>query len=375
VSDLEEDDEGDDLGDEDEAVSDVDRKWAETCEKRAQVVLEIKALKKASRKRKKAARIQQAKSQGMGAGSVVTHTTFKSLMSMESAREQEENEDRFQAIAYLQDAARDGHIQAQVLLGNVYMGCIGDHDDGHVHAIQCYESAASGPAPHPDALFNLAKIHFDGVPGHVEEDIPKALDLFRRASDLNDSASMFFLGHVYRVGEPRASLHADMDRALLLLDKAVELGHPGAMFYLAQLFMSGDEDSGVDPDLDRMWKYLRLAELHEDEDALFCLGDLAYNGTYGMKADVTAAMRYFQRAAAQGHSNAMCCLGAMYYNGLGGVKQDYERAFHLYQDAGERGNVEAWKNLASMYALGHGVARNENIAKHILSTLQEEDTE
>jgi TPR repeat protein len=95
--------------------------------------------------------------------------------------------------------------------------------------------------------------------------------------------------------------------------------------------MSGDDENNIRPDQDRMWKYLRLAERHENEDALFCLGDLAYNGTFGMKPDVHAAIRYFERAAAQGHSDAMCCLGAMYYNGLGGVDQNYERAFQLYQ--------------------------------------------
>ncbi len=51
----------------------------------------------------------------------------------------------------------------------------------------------------------------------------------------NRSASLFFLGHLHRVGEPRAALPVNTDRSLLLLDQAVELGHDGAMFYLAQV--------------------------------------------------------------------------------------------------------------------------------------------
>jgi TPR repeat protein len=43
-----------------------------------------------------------------------------------------------------------------------------------------------GPTPHPDALFNLGKLFFSGIPGEVEADVPKALEMFDKASKMDD---------------------------------------------------------------------------------------------------------------------------------------------------------------------------------------------
>ena len=97
----------------------------------------------------------------------------------------------------------------------------------------------------------------------------------------------------------------------------------------------------------------------------------------------------------------------MHFQGLGGLDQDYKQAFDLYQRAADLRSMVAWQNLASMYvalggcrlqprrgrqscmadrtvtgslpplppsrctryALGHGVAKCEKTAKHIIDTL------
>lgn len=79
-----------------------------------------------------------------------------------------------------------------------------------------------------------------------------------------------------------------------------------------------------------------------------------------------ASFRHYSAAAAQGHADASYCLGVMYY-----TTGDFEAAFHCYQAAAESGNMLAWRNLASMYALGEGVARSEQMAKHIMTTLRD----
>lgn len=71
---------------------------------------------------------------------------------------------------------------------------------------------------------------------------------------------------------------------------------------------------------------------------------------------------YATAADGHGHADASYCLGVMHY-----AMGDLQEAFRRYQNAAEGGNMLAWRNLASMYALGEGVARSEQMAKHILA--------
>ena len=67
------------------------------------------------------------------------------------------------AWSALSRAAGQGHQEAQVLLGNLHLAR--DPPDAE-SAIQWYEEASTKPddhPPHPDALFNLGQLYYNGV--------------------------------------------------------------------------------------------------------------------------------------------------------------------------------------------------------------------
>ena len=57
---------------------------------------------------------------------------------------------------------------------------------------------------HPDALFNLALIYYDGIEGYVPVDKRRAAAYMRAAAALRDESALFWLGHAHRVGDEEA---------------------------------------------------------------------------------------------------------------------------------------------------------------------------
>lgn len=137
---------------------------------------------------------------------------------------------RREAERLLTQAAKQGHTEAALLLGNMFME---DEPPLVQLAVSWYTRAATAPQPHPDALFNLGRLHYEGL--GVPQDRAKALPYFQRAAELGDATSKFFLGHVMRVGVPEAGVRPSRERALGLIEGAAHDGHPGAVMYMAQV--------------------------------------------------------------------------------------------------------------------------------------------
>ena len=70
-------------------------------------------------------------------------------------------QDEGAAWKLLSDAAAHEHRDAQVLLGNLHLN---KSPPDAVGAVQWYEIAADNPdSPHPDALFNLGQLYYNGA--------------------------------------------------------------------------------------------------------------------------------------------------------------------------------------------------------------------
>lgn len=263
------------------------------------------------------------------------------------------------------------HRDAHVVLGNLCQS----HDPPMAHAASVWYSrvaSAKDSKPHPDALYNLGLMLFDGVE-HAEPPFPAnrtaAVPFFVRAAEAGDTAAQFFMGQLLHQGDEELGIAANLKSGLMLIEMAADKGHSGALYYLAQLYRSGDEDHELEPDHDKFLKYLDAALELLDDDALFCMADIYMHGSDGFEQDKEQAHNFYLAAAEQGNADAFLCLGTLYYNG-DGVAQDFEKAFLYYQEAAERDSMQAWKNLAEMYATGRGVPRNENTAKSILKMLK-----
>jgi TPR repeat protein len=152
---------------------------------RDEVIKQINDAKKEARRARKE-RIKSSRQKtaaGSSDGVVVTSSSSVSSSYAEDIAEEVET-----AEHWLRKAAREGHTSAMVLLANI----LTEEDDAFPkqEALKWYRQAAT--LQHPDALFNLGTLHFNGIDGGILEPDEKAsLAFFEQAAELGDHASQY----------------------------------------------------------------------------------------------------------------------------------------------------------------------------------------
>jgi TPR repeat protein len=202
-------------------------------------------------------------------------------------------------LDWLQKASRENHGRAMCYLGNILLAT--EKNDDIFEALLWYEKGAILSPPQTDALFNLGTLYFEGREGIIIQDLPKSFNFFKRAADMDDLSSQFWVGYCYFTGEGMVK-GAHGEDLLKLVDPLLALkylvlcadkGHHSALYYLATLYRSGlytvngksdgndinsnSDNSSIQPDMEKFFKYLLLAVEAEDPDALYCLGDMYMN--------------------------------------------------------------------------------------------------
>jgi uncharacterized protein len=117
---------------------------------------------------------------------------------------------------------------------------------------------------HPDALFNLAIMHLEGV--GVTADPARSVDLFERAAGHGDPIAAYNLGELYAEGRGVDQDHA---AAAEWYRQAAAHDHPEAMLKLSNLHTNG---LGVDKDVGLA---LQLMEQAQETECL--LGETEHN--------------------------------------------------------------------------------------------------
>ncbi|CAI5724635.1 unnamed protein product [Peronospora effusa] len=282
--------------------------------------------------------------------------------------------DTTKAVEWLRRAADNSNRDAHVQLGNL---CLSHSPPMAMEASSWYTNVTKDENPHPDALYNLGVMLFEGV-HHAEPPFPDnksaSIPFFTRAAEVGDVSAQFFMGSLLHQGDKDLGIEPNFTSGVMLIKMAASKGHPSALFYLAQLYRSGDEANDFAANRAKFLEHLDKALKAGDADAYFCMADIHFHGSDGFDQDYEQARRFYMAAAEQGHADAYCCLGALYYNGIG-VKQDFKKAFLYYQEAADRDSMMAWKNLAEMYTVGRGVPRNEATANAIIKMLKKREVD
>lgn len=111
-----------------------------------------------------------------------------------------------------------------ILVAAIGMFVIGCGEKTDAPATSDANAPAAAPAALTEAealaLFNQALDLRDGKNG-VTQDLPKAFELFSKASEAGNRDAMFFLAVMYESGE---SVDVDYDKALMWYTKSDELG-------------------------------------------------------------------------------------------------------------------------------------------------------
>jgi TPR repeat protein len=257
------------------------------------------------------------------------------------------------ALPLLETASAAGSALAQQLLGDIYMGDLGDG------SLTDYNSGLEVLRPAAEAGFAPAQLSvgfaYDTGRG-VEEDDAIAASWYMRAAQQGEPRAASNLGYLYHGG---TGVELDYAQAMFWYQKGADQGDVVGIYGVGQLYEFGQ---GVEVDFAKAAEqFQRGAELGDS----YSQNDLGYlyETGQGVSEDVVEAARYYQMAADQGYALASANLGQLYSTGRG-VEQDFDRAFELYSSAHDQGEVGGTVGLAQAYLYGEGVPVDLEIARN-----------
>jgi uncharacterized protein len=166
----------------------------------------------------------------------------------------------------------------------------------------------------------------------ANQQMPEAIDAYRKAADKGSTSAMVELGVMLATG---AGIAKDEAQARSLFERAAAAGNPRGATNLAAL--SGGGGRTADPGGTRAL-LARGADANSAE-AQYQLGMMLAEGVGGPKDDVGARI-LFEKAAAQNHAGALERMGAFAQAGRGGP-QDSAAAKAYYERAAALGNEDA----------------------------------
>lgn len=319
-----------------------------------------------------------------------------------------------EAVKWLERAAEQGHVMAQMSLGH---GSTNDLDrdlpplrdapeearkwlrraaeqgdlDAASYLIQIYEYGLAGAQKDPDeaAKWQLLCDRKRKELGLSKDD---EVDSILRKAESGDVSSQIMLAHWFVHGHPSIersdeeavkwySLAAEnsigdefrfnsSEDELRFSDKEIEVfnrlvDHCGAQLQrcIGDSYGRGrwaDRTSNFEQSDDEAVRWHKLAAGKGDAIAQHKLA-LAYHNGQGIQQSAEAAAKWHERAAEQGYCEAQYDLALMYYNGQG-VSQSDELAAKWYERAAEQGHDGAQNNLGTMYDSGRGVKQSYRAA-------------
>lgn len=223
-------------------------------------------------------------------------------------------QDKYTAIKYFQQAAEQGHVVAQYVLGYSYYYGEGVAEDNYAAVSWFLKAAEQGD---DDAQYYLGLCYYRGH--GVTEDDYAAVSWFRKAAEQGNKEAQYRLGDCYYLGH---GVTEDYYAAVSWFRKAAEQGEAGAQYSLGECYYYGD----------------------------------------GVSKDYYAAVGWYRKAAEQGNIKAQVAVGECYYEGRG-VSKDYYAAVRWWRQAAEQGDDEGQYNLGYCYEYGDGVTKDTYTAK------------
>ena len=195
-------------------------------------------------------------------------------------------------LEYLRMSCRQNNGRALCYLGNILLSK--DTNDDVTEGMLLYEKASNLIPAQRDALFNLGSLYFHGRDGMLNADLSKSFEYYKRAADLGDVASKFWVGYSYATGDNGAkdkvndiSINPELALKYLLSCDADDHGY--GLFILSTLYRSGLKASDGNGNIIESYKYnieqnkelfikylMRSVEL-DDSSGLNALGRLYLN--------------------------------------------------------------------------------------------------
>jgi len=173
-----------------------------------------------------------------------------------------------------------------------------------------------------------------GVQAYNDQEFSLALRLFEPLAEYGHSASQYYVGVLYDMGNN----HERNARIAYQWYRLAALGGDDrAQHNLAVAYAKGD---GVEVNLVKAMKWWMISSLQGNADSQYNLGILYAMGQDQVPKNVVKAMKWWRKAASSGDAVAQFNLGTIYANGDGGI-QNYCEAERWWVQSAESGFSEA----------------------------------
>ena len=250
-----------------------------------------------------------------------------------------------QAVYWFTQAANQGYARAQNALGYCYYVGEGVPKDPHQAVYWYTQAAEQGNAA---ALNDLGICYEEG--DGIAKNISAAIACLQKSAELGYATAQNNLGWRYENGQNVAK---DLSKAVYWYTQAAEQGNSNAQCNLGICYANG---LGVVKDLQKAVYWFTQAAEKGDMDAQYNLG-FYYDNGQGVAKNPQKAVYWYTQAAEQGNMQAQCSLGFRYDNGQG-VAKNPQKAVYWFTQAAEQGLMQAQYNLGVCYENGQGVAKN-----------------
>ncbi|XP_064608112.1 DAP3-binding cell death enhancer 1-like [Liolophura sinensis] len=196
------------------------------------------------------------------------------------------------AVHHWKEASKLGCAKAQFNLGLCYESGMGV-EPNLAEAVKQYSLAAA--SDHAEAVYNLALVYLQGGQG-MEPDPDKGLTLMNKAAKLGLRQAQTYLGVHYTREE-----NEDMTKAVKLFKAAAAQKDPEAQYFLGICYEQG---WGTDQNECKAGELYREASAAGHDGAMYNLGVFHEYGMGGLPVNVEAATELYEQSAKAGNENA-----------------------------------------------------------------------
>ena len=220
---------------------------------------------------------------------------------------------------------------------NLYLSLTNQNHLGAQYKLGIMYIYGQGTLPNP-------RIGYAHLKAAAEMGHPNAISwMISQARKQNDLIAQMTLGRIYQEGVTQAP---NIDKAIEYYQMAEDQKENEASLALGKIYLSQTNPTEA----------LRHFALGSDRGNVEChrtLGDLYYNGEFGVQVNQHKALFYFERLALKGDAHGQFMAGHIYFGNIVGPL--YKKAFDYFTAAALQNHMEAENFLGFMYLYNHGI--------------------
>jgi TPR repeat protein len=265
------------------------------------------------------------------------------------------------ALKYFKLSAKLGNVNAQYMLGKIYLDS-GSAEDVRKALEWLGIASENGNAI---AQYALGKLYRDG--NHVEKDMEKAVELFTKSAEQKNHYAAYALGKIYLEGK---GLPTDISLAVKWFAYSSDLGNQFAQYALGKLYRDGIH---VNKDIGKAVELFTKSAEQKNQYAAYALGKLFLEGKE-ISRDVPLAVRWLTVSSGQGNQFAQYALAKLYLAGED-IEQDIPKAVELLTKSALQKNQFAAYTLGRLYLADDKVAKDVPLAVRWLTVSAEQENQ